>query len=48
MSNFYYKMIQIQLIISIYLAFIFASYPDAIGKNGAVTSSNKYASESVY
>ena len=45
MSNFYYKMIQIQLIISIYLAFIFASYPDAIGKNGAVTSSNKYASE---
>jgi len=38
-------MIHIQLIISIYLTFVFASYPDAIGKNGVVTSSNKYASE---
>ena len=38
-------MIQIKLIILTYLTFLFASYPDAIGQNGVVTSSNKYASE---
>ena len=38
-------MFRIHLIIISYVTFLFSSYPDAIGKNGAVTSSNKYATE---
>ena len=38
-------MFRIHLIIISYITFLFSSYPDAIGKNGAVTSSNKYATE---
>ena len=38
-------MIRIHLFIIVYITFLFSSYPDAIGRNGAVTSSNRYASE---
>ena len=38
-------MIRIKLISIIITTLLFGSYPDAIGKNGAVTSSNKYATE---
>ena len=38
-------MIQKKIIIIIVLSILLGSYPDAVGKNGAVTSSNKYATE---
>ena len=38
-------MIRIKLTIIIIFSILLGSYPDAVGKNGVVTSSNKYASE---